>query len=243
VTFFAYDPEILAAVQTPPITMADVLEIMRTIDALCVELDGLKWFNRLYLQVTEAVSARCDALGFSDPAWLAGLDVQFAALYFNALRGALSGGCAPACWRALLDRRGNVAVARIQFALAGVNAHINHDLPVAIEATCRIAGITPSHAISQYADYTGLNSTLESLVNTAKQELAVRLPGDSLPAVSHLEQTIAAFSVSAAREAAWNNAEMLWLMRGFPPMHARAVDTLDGLTTFAGKALLVPVPL
>jgi hypothetical protein len=242
VTLFEYDPEILAAVQTPVATIADVLAVMRRIDALCVELDGLKWFNRLYLQVTEAVSARCDALGFSDPAWLARLDVQFAALYFGALRGALSGGCAPACWRALLDRRGMLPIARIQFALAGVNAHINHDLPMAIEATCRAAGIAPSHAIVQYADYTALNSTLESMLAIAKQQLAVRLPGDSLPAVSHLEDTIAAFSVTAAREAAWNHAEMLWLMRGMPPMHARAVETLDGLTTFAGKALLVPVP-
>lgn len=242
-TLFAYDPEILAAVQSLPTSIADVLCTMRRIDALCVDLDGLKWFNQLYLQVTEAVSARCDALGFRDPAWLAGLDVQFAGLYFGALRAALSGDCAPACWRALLDRRGSLAIARIQFALAGVNAHINHDLPMAIEATCRAAGTAPSHAIPQYADYTGLNATLDALVSTAKQELAVRLPGDSLPAVSHLGETLAAFSVSAAREAAWNNAEMLWAVRSLPPLHARAVDTLDGLTTFAGKALLTPVPV
>jgi hypothetical protein len=134
------------------------------------------------------------------------------------------------------------AIARIQVALAGVNAHINHDLPIAIVATSRAAGIAPSHATVQYADYTSVNSTLETLVDAAKTELNVRLLGDALPPVSHLEDTIAAFSVSAAREAAWNNAEMLWALRIFPALSQRAWDTLDGLTTLAGKTLLAPVP-
>ena len=132
------------------------------------------------------------------------------------------------------------AVARIQFALAGVNAHINHDLPVAIGATCRAMRMFPSHAIPQYADYSAINSTLESMVDTAKQELMVRLPGDGLPAISNLEQTLAAFSVSAAREAAWNNAEMLWAIRNFPPLQARTLDTLDGLAALAGKQSWCP---
>ena len=40
-----------------------------------------------------------------------------------------------------------------------------------------------------------------SLIELAEQTLHVRLLGDALPPVSHLEDTIAAFSVSAAREA------------------------------------------
>lgn len=239
---YEYDSEILSAVATAPSSIAAVIGVMQRIDALCADIDGLKWFNRLYLEVTEAVGARCAAGGFGDAAWIAELDVQFAALYFEALRTAFSGGRAPGCWRALFDRRGEAAIARIQFALAGVNAHINHDLPMAIETTCRVRGTAPSHQLAQYADYTAVNSTLDALVETAKHELAVRLPGDALPPVSRLEDTIAAFSVSAAREAAWNNAEMLWALRIFPPLHNRTLDTLDGLTAFAGKALLVPVP-
>ncbi|HXA49817.1 MAG TPA: DUF5995 family protein, partial [Candidatus Acidoferrum sp.] len=79
--------------------------------------------------------------------------------------------------------------------------------------------------------------------DAAKVELAVRLPGDALPPVSHLEDRIAAFSISAAREAAWNNAEMFWALRGLPLLRDRALVTLDGMTAFAGKALLAPVPL
>ncbi len=237
---FPYDPEILAAASAPAPEVADVLRAMRTIDGLCADTDGLKWFNLLYLQVTAAVKARIEGDGFHDPSWLARLDVEFAALYFSALRSALSGGAAPECWRVLLDRRGDAPVARIQFALAGINAHINHDLPFAIVNACRAAGLAPSHALPQYADYSQVNSTLDALVETAKREFALRLPGDALPAVSHLEETIAAFSVAAAREAAWNQAEILWAIRCFPALSARAADTLDGLTALAGRTLLVP---
>jgi hypothetical protein len=63
-----------------------------------------------------------------------------------------------------------------------------------------------------------------------------------LPPVSHLEDVVAAFSVTAAREAAWNTAEVLWALRALPGLYGRTLDTLDGTTTVIGKALLVPVP-
>lgn len=222
--------------------MADVIQTMQTIAATCIDGDGLKWFNWLYLQVTQAVEARVVAGGFNDSAWLAELDVQFARLYFGAVESALSGQPAPGCWEALFQRRNQTPIARIQFALAGINAHINHDLPLAIVATCQATSTTPQHGSTQYNDYTALNTTLDSLVEAAKQTLHVRLLGDALPPVSHLEDTIAAWSVSAAREAAWNNAGLLWHLQGEPGFSAAFMDTLDGLTTVAGKALLAPVP-
>ena len=238
---FPYDPTLLAAVQTAPQSVADVLQTMQTIDATCIDGDGLKWFNWLYFQVTQAVEARVASGGFTDSAWLAQLDVQFARLYFSAAESALSGQPAPGCWQALFQRRNQTPIARIQFALAGINAHINHDLPLAIVATCQAAAIAPQHGSTQYADYTSLNTTLDAIINSAKQTLHVRLLGDALPPVSHLEDTLAAWSVEAAREAAWNNAELLWHLRGEPAFSSAFMDTLDGLTTVAGKALLAPV--
>jgi len=91
-------------------------------------------------------------------------------------------------------------VARIQFALAGMNAHINHDLPEAIVATCKAMNTVPQHGTWQYHDYTATNSTLNGLIDTAKKALRVRLLGDPLPPISHLEDTIAAWSLATARE-------------------------------------------
>jgi hypothetical protein len=82
---FPYDPAILAAVQVNPQNIADVFKIMQTIDATCVDEDGLKWFNWLYMTVTEAIENKVAGGGLSDPAWLSELDVLFAGLYFDAL--------------------------------------------------------------------------------------------------------------------------------------------------------------
>ena len=239
---FSYDSVLLAAVRRIPQSIGDVLETMRAIESTCVDGDGLKWFNWLYLQVTEAVESGVGGSGFADPAWLAQLDVEFARLYFGALELFLSGQSAPDCWQILFDRRDQTMTARIQFALAGINAHINHDLPQAIVTTCEDSGTTPLYGGAQYNDYTALNSTLDGLIASAKQTLHVRLLGDPLPPVSRLEDTIAAWSVSAAREAAWKNAELLWHLQAAPALEAALMDSIGGLTALAGKTLLVPVP-
>ena len=237
---YPYDPAILAAVQSPPQTIPDVLQGLQTIDSLCVEEDGLKWFNELYLTVTRTVQNRVNAGGFSDPAWLAQLDVQFARLYFGAVRAALSNTPYPRCWAAMFSVRDNPRIARIQFALVGVNAHINHDLCLAIDATCKATNTVPRHGTVQYTDYTSISPVRDSLIDQAKQTLNVRLPGDALPAVSHLEDLIAGWNVSAAREGAWWNAEHLW---NLPPLLVEGLmETIDGFTAVIGKGLLVSVP-
>jgi len=239
---FLYDSTLLTAIHAAPQSIADVLQTLQTIGTTCVDADGLKWFNWLYLQVTQAVEDRVAAGGFTDSAWLTQLDVQFARLYFSALKSSLSGEATPTCWQALFDSRSDGAIARIQFALAGINAHINHDLPEAIVATCQVTGTIPDSCGAHFNDYTALNSTLDGLVESAKVTLNVRLPGGALSPVSHLEDTLAAWNVSAARESAWQNAEHLWQLRSVPSLTASFMDMLDGLTTVIGKALLVPVP-
>lgn len=221
--------------------------MLESIQAICVDADGLKWFNGLYLQVTQAVQARVSLQGaasgaFADPAWIAALDATFAGYYFSALKASLSGAAVPGCWQAMFSVRNQPMVTRIQFALAGMNAHINHDLPQAVAATCRTTGIRPEHGSAQYTDFTAINITLDGLIDTARRELRVRLLGDALPPVSVLEDTLAAWSVSAARESAWNNAELLSSLGDATLLATTFLGTLDGFTTLAGKALLVPVP-
>jgi|SRR5579863_3024533 len=237
---FPYDAQLAAVVHTTPQAIPEVLRVMQTIDAACANTDGLKWFNGLYLEVTQAVENRVAAGGVDNSAWLAELDVQFARWYCDALYAALTGAPCPGSWEAMFSRRGRIDIARIQFALAGMNAHINHDLPLAIVATCKAMNTVPRHGTPEYNDYTALNTTLDGLINAAKKQLNVRLPGDPLPAVSHLEDLIAAWNLADFREGAWRNAESIW------QDSALAAEILEGtieqITTFAGEALLVPVP-
>jgi hypothetical protein len=232
---FPYDPILVAAVQTTPQSIADVVQILDTIEAACADGDGLKWFNGLYLQVTQAVEARVNAAEFVNPAWVAALDVRFARFYFAAIQSALSGGSqgkASGCWQAVFDQRNQTAIARIQFAMAGMNAHINHDLPQAVLDICQTTAVPPQHGTAPYDDFTALNTTLDSLIEAAKTALDVRLLGDALPAASRLEDTLAA----------WNNAELLWHLADAPLAASALLDSLDGLTAVASKTILVPVP-
>ena len=54
----------------------------------------------------------------------------------------------------------------------------------------------------------------------------VRLLGDPLPPVSRLEDTIAAWSVLSAREAAWQNSELLWHLRNMPLLSSNFMDLM-----------------
>jgi hypothetical protein len=237
---YPYDSALASATAAPPRSIADVLATMQAIDNTCVQGDGLKWFNWLYLQVTQQVESRVAAGGFNDPAWLSSLDVQFANLYLSALNASLSGGACPGCWSAMFAVRNQSSIARIQFALAGMNSHINHDLPLAIIANCRSTNTVPQHGTPQYADYTSLNPTMDALIQQAKQTLNVRLPGDQLPPLTHIEDTVAAWDLAAARESAWNTAQSLWLES--PAIVAAHMAIIDGLTTVISKTLLVPAP-
>ncbi len=237
---FPYDGALVAAVRVTPQSISEVLKAMQTIDTTCVPGDGLKWFNSLYMHVTQQVETHVAAGGFKNAAWLAALDVQFAALYFDALSANLSGLSCPGCWSAMLSVRHQTDIARIQFAFAGMNAHIDHDLPLAIVATCKSTNTPPRHRTPEYDDYTSINSILNGLIDSSRHALGVRLLGDALPVASRLEDTLGAWDLAAARDKAWNTAEALW--REPADLIAAHMDILDGLTTVIGKALLVPVP-
>ncbi|MDX6361418.1 MAG: hypothetical protein QOC85_421, partial [Streptomyces sp.] len=109
---------------------------MRALDADLPERDGIAVFNRVYLAVTEEVARRLDAGHFANPEAAATLDVRFAQRYLRVAEQ----GCPPACWRPLFQFRRHPGVRPLQFALAGINAHIGHDLALAVVDACRTLG-------------------------------------------------------------------------------------------------------
>lgn len=79
---------------------------------------------------------------FADPAFMTHLDVAFANLYFGAVDTADNPAAVPLAWRPLVELRADAGIEPIQFALAGMNVHINHDLPLAMVSA--YAGIPPN---------------------------------------------------------------------------------------------------
>ena len=179
---------------------------------------------------------------WNSPDWLARLDVVFAELYLGALVQCLTTFVIPPkCWKVLIEARNDTRLARIQFALAGMNAHIDHDLPIAVGAACREFGIAPVHLSPQYQDYCQVNDLLDGIIYQAKKELLVGLLGNALPSINLVENLMAMWGLRATREAAWTNSELLWHTRSVPGLTDRFMIGLDDATELAGRGLLAPV--
>jgi len=222
-------------------TVPDVAARMHALDAILPAGDGLKWFNFLYLMVTEQIPAEVSASEWQDEPWLTELDVVFARLYFDAIVSWIrSPDQCPRAWVPLFERRYRRGIARVQYALAGMSAHINRDLPVAIVRTCEERGVVPQNGSKQHADYERVNGILEAVEVRARKAMATGVIGDVAHDLGRLGDVIAMWNVRKARDAAWVNGEVLWSLRDQPELSADYVAALDRMTGFAGRGLLIP---
>jgi hypothetical protein len=132
-------------------------------------------------------------------------------------------------------------VAPIQFALAGMNAHINRDLPLALVATCGARKVVPLRGGRQHADFRRIDGVLAEAEARVKIEFATGLIGWADEALGELDDVLAMWNVRKARAAAWTNAETLWALRDLPLTAGRFALTLDRTVGFAGRGLLRPL--
>jgi Family of unknown function (DUF5995) len=220
--------------------IAAVLARMNAIASELPASDGEARFNHLYLEETVAVDMATGTAGFEDPDFIRALDVGFAGLYFAAVDAMLAGQPVPRSWAPLFAARSDPRIAPIQFALAGMNAHINHDLPLALRSTFEARSIEPTRDSPQYRDYLKINDTIAATEARVKQEFLTGLVGLADAVLGHIDDVIAMWSITEARNAAWTNAETLWVLRDHPDLTGAFVDTLDGTVGFAGRGLLVP---
>jgi hypothetical protein len=227
--------------RAPVHSIAEALAVMQAIDDTLPDHDGVKWFNRLYLRVTESVDTAVADATFNDVPFLATLDVVFANLYFSALAAASAGpGAAPRAWRPLLESRHAPGIARIQFALAGMNAHINRDLPDGIVQSFVALGGDLLTDEARERDFDSVNDILERVEAQVKTEFAVGLVGALDRLGGPVDDAVAMWQVRAARSAAWTNAQVLWGLRRLPPLRDRFFSRLDGLVGMTGRGLLRP---
>lgn len=214
-----------------------VVSRMRALDATLPAGDGVAVFNRVYLTVTEAVDHRIDSGLFDDPLTAVTLDVRFAERYLTAVECAADERRPPACWRPLFQFRRHPGVRPLQFALAGINAHIGHDLALAVVDTCRTLGCEPGEVEDEF-DRVG--DLLVSLEERIREDL---MPGpDLLQVADPLTHLLGAWSLERARDATWTAARALWALRELPDVAAEFTERLDAAVGFAGRMLLTPLP-
>jgi hypothetical protein len=228
----------------PVSSIDEVLSIMTSVDGRLPDSDGLKWFNRLYLQVTRSVRQAVSGPSFRDARFMSELDVVFANLYFAAIAaGDADASRAPSAWRPLLRARRNRGVARLQFALAGMNAHINRDLPQGIVQVFEALGGDPSSDAARRQDFDSVNELLERVEGEVKADFSVGVIGVADVVAGRVDDVAAMWNVRVARHAAWTNAEVLWTLRRTPHIRSAFFETLDRSTGFAGRGLLTPTAI
>ena len=220
-------------------TIADVIARMKAVDRNLAVNDGLKWFNRLYLMVTEQVDLNPPGGAWQSPVWLTRLDVIFAGIYFEAVADFLRGTSVPAAWSALFEARHIEGVDRIQFALAGMNAHINHDLALALLATDAELNVVPAPGGPEFADYLSVNTLLNSVMPSALTMLATDTLGVVAQDTGKIGRLLAFWNICSARNLAWDFADHLRGLAG--PSRAVALSTQDTMTGALGRSILAAI--
>jgi len=226
-------------------TLEQVVARMGTLEAELRLGDGVRYFNALYLEVTREVVRAMSAGEFEDPRFLERLAVSFSNAYFRAVDDSVrvpATGISRA-WAPLFASRYDRRVAPIQFALAGMNAHINYDLPIGVRDTCLALDVTPQDGTPQHRDFVRLNNTLQAVQERVKPWLTPGLLGVIDRAFGRLDDVVAGFSVARARDAAWIHAQTLWSVREDQSLVSSYLLTLDRTVGFAGRGLLAPTLL
>ena len=224
-----------------PSTVPDVVARLREIDDALPPGDGVAVFNRMYLTVTERIAAIIDEdsgpTRFEDARTMAELDVRFANLWLTAYDAAATQRTVPPAWRPLFEARDGRRVP-VQYAVAGMNSHIEHDLPLAVIETCRRRGLEPA---SVHTDYEAVNTVLAQVEAPIRRSFLSgigRHVDDRLGSVVHLLST---WNIDKARDLSWVTVETLWALRRTRFVRDRFLNSLGHTVGMTSRALLTPV--
>ncbi|MGI5400326.1 DUF5995 family protein [Streptomyces sp. CA-135486] len=220
-----------------PTPVGSVVERMRSFRAKWPATDGVAVFNRVYLAVTEEIGRRIGGGEFADRRAAVTLDVLFARRYLTAVDAAAAGHRPPACWRPLFQYRRHPGVRPLQFALAGINAHIGHDLALAVVDTCCALGCEPADLEGEFDRVGDILTLLEERI---REDL---MPGpDLLEIADPLTHLLGSWSLERARDGAWSAARLLWGVRKLPDLAEEFTQRLDAGVGLVGRCLLTPWP-
>jgi len=225
---------------TPQETVAEVIVRMEALSAGLPPGDGVRAFNQMYLVTTRHVEAAIVGSQFADAAFLARLDVVFANLFLRAVElHAADPGRTPRCWRALVDARARPGISQLQFAVAGMNAHINYDLARALVMTAQETG--GGLGARRRADYQAINKVLALTQPIVKQELLTGPFALLDHALGDEDDRVGLWGIARAREFAWTTAQTLLVLRG-TAFEGSFTEGVDAMVELSSLLLLTPEP-
>lgn len=198
----------------------DVLERMAAIEAALPQGDGVAYFNRMYAEVTRLVSLAVADREFVAGEFLGRLDVRFANLFFAAYAADAAGTPISPAWAPLFELRSRERTLPIQFAMAGMNAHISHDLPFAVVDTCRELGVRPGQDTPEHTDFTRTNDVLAAAQEEIKCWFSTGVVATVDRIGGRVDDGFATLGIHVARAHAWHAAELVWGLADNPDLDA-----------------------
>jgi hypothetical protein len=218
-------------------TVHDVAAELDRIQGELPRTDGVKWFAWLYADVTRALVKLFDEQQLEAPDFMADLVIRFGDSFVRSVGDPAT---AASAWQPLFERRHDPRVAPLQFAIAGLNAHVGSELPVGLADVAQARAIDLADAGPEHRDWTKVNSTIAAVEPAAKHYLLTGAIKDLDPAFGNLDDLAATWSVEAAREAAWVQGCTVWRLRDEPVLRDPYVVTLARSTRMVCELMLLP---
>ena len=206
-------------------TIAQVLSRLDDIVAWSRQSESAAgYFAALYRLVTAKVAAGIEEGFFEDGPRMERLDVVFANRYLDAFEGFTNRAPITKSWTVAFAQTERFAPIVLQHLLGGMNAHINLDLGIAAATISQGEDLSSLHG-----DFLKINEVLSSLLQRTKDSLTSIWPPlrvlDWLSGTA--EDTFVNFSMSVARDGAWQFAQALSALP--EDQHARAIAQRDAI--------------
>jgi hypothetical protein len=216
-----------------------VLGLTRLEERLYESKDRRVVFATAYLTMTLEIAKRVGEQTYNDPEWVARYAIAFANLYRTALVAFQAGDSAnvPVPWRISFETASKRSNLLFQDLLLGINAHINHDLALALAEV----SIDPNRE-ARRADHFAVNEAIGRATNAVQD----RLGGLYAPLFGHLDRLLggfderaAGFSIEKARLNAWTSAISLVNTKS-DVERAVVIQTISDRAAVIARLILLP---
>ncbi len=202
--------ELLPLIEPAYVSVEDALTRLSLLEEALLEIgDRRVIFVSVYVRMTGGIKEHIEANFFLDREWMTDLTVIFANFYRQALLDFECGRLdqVPQAWQLAFAsaRRGDAGV--LQEAALGINAHINHDLALAIYQ----ASLDPNRSI-RHEDHKLVNDVLASVIDDVQDFLVEQYDPDLAGLDSRFGRLDEILFVGALRqwsERAWRSAVVL----------------------------------
>ncbi|WP_433307245.1 DUF5995 family protein [Actinoplanes sp. CA-030573] len=232
-----------AVVATQPGGIGEVIKKLDTLQFIFDELppspakNRVSAFNSLYNTITRRVDGALHT-GVNQPEFLELLDVEFAKRYFSALDlWNNDDEATPDVWEVLFKRGHDLKMSRLTAAMLGVNAHINHDLALALIGTWNEVGAPADDLI--HPDYLLVNQIFFEEIPPLRRGFSTRWQLEIDEFVGPLDDWSQRTLVTVTRAHAWDQARRLWELRNDAEDFEEARRAMDRAASLVAEFAIV----